>query len=151
MTESGKVATWYDESVSHVCSKLEHPATFYQEFANDKVVSLHTCVLYTAVRLENSGQIFWWGVLPFNQRKRLLEKYTNKKKSAPKRAGSGNNKKKSAIATSNLGSNEITVGSQVCMRKAPMYHSGSIGFTVSGGIPKVGKKIIFNILKLDNF
>merc|ERR1711976_820389 len=53
-------------SISHVCSKLEHPATLYPEFANDKIISLHTCVLYTAVKLE-SGAIFWWGVLPFNQ------------------------------------------------------------------------------------
>ena len=47
VTESGKVATWFDESISHVCSKLEHPATLYPEFANDKIISLHTCVLYT--------------------------------------------------------------------------------------------------------
>ena len=25
------------------------------------------------------------------------------------------------------------------MRKAPMYHAGSIGFTVAGGIPNVGQ------------
>lgn len=34
---------------------------------------------------------------------------------------------------------EITVGSQVCLRKAPMYQAGSIGFTVAGGVPKVGQ------------
>ena len=33
----------------------------------------------------------------------------------------------------------ITVGSQVCKRKVPMYHAGSIGFTVAGGVPKVGQ------------
>ena len=36
-------------------------------------------------------------------------------------------------------SNEIVVGSQVCQRKVPMYHTGSIGFTVAGGVPKVGQ------------
>ena len=131
VTESGKIATWYDESVSHVCGKLEHPATLYPEFQADKIVSLHTCVLYTAVQLE-SGAIFWWGVLPFSQRKKLLEKYTNKKKTSSK-----HQQKKKKIPTPI--SNEITVGSQVCMRKAPMYHAGSIGFTVAGGIPKVGQ------------
>ena len=55
----------------------------YPDFQSDKIVSLHTCVLFTAVRLE-SGSIYWWGVLPFAQRKRLLEKYTNKKKSSSK-------------------------------------------------------------------
>ena len=46
----------------------------------DKILSLHTCVLFTAVRTE-SGNVFWWGILPFQQRKKLIEKYTNKKKS----------------------------------------------------------------------
>ena len=133
VTDSGKIATWYDESVNHVCGKLEHPATLYPDFQSDKIVSLHTCVLFTAVRLE-SGAIYWWGVLPFAQRKRLLEKYTNKKKSSSKQQ-----KKKSKSATSastsstsantNVVTNEITVGSQVCMRKAPMYHAGKGNFT----------------------
>jgi hypothetical protein len=30
------------------------------------------------------------------------------------------------------GSSEIDVGSQVYMKKAPIYHAGSIGFTVAG-------------------
>ncbi len=134
------MATWYDESVSHVCGKLEHGATLYPEFQADKIISLHTCVLFTAVRLE-SGAIYWWGVLPFNQRKRLLEKYTNKKKSSSKqhqrKSKSGSSMKNSSSGSN--ASNEIAVGSQVCMKKAPMYHPGSIGFTVAGGIPKVGQ------------
>jgi E3 ubiquitin-protein ligase EDD1 len=32
VTESGKVATWLDDSVAHVCSKLEHSATAFPEF-----------------------------------------------------------------------------------------------------------------------
>ena len=165
VTESGKIATWMDESVSHVCSKLEHGATsFSNEFQqNDRIASLHTCVLYTAVRLENSGQVYWWGILPFNQRKRLLDKYANKKRSVDKYSsnsgkssskkhrttshsglrssvnmgGSSNNTASSQ--SSSLNSGEIVVGSQVCLRKVPMYHSGSIGFTVAGGVPKVGQ------------
>ena len=56
VTESGKVATWMDESLSHVCAKLEQSATAYPDlFGNgggggDKILSLHTCVLFTAVR-----------------------------------------------------------------------------------------------------
>ena len=117
VTESGKIATWFDESVSHVCGKLEHPATLYPEFQSDKIISLHTCILFTAVRLE-SGAIYWWGVLPFAQRKKLLEKYTNKKKSTSKqqrkksKSGSGATSA-SASSGSSSSSNEITVGSQV--------------------------------------
>ena len=164
VTESGKVATWMDESVSHVCSKLEHGATsFSNEFQqNDRIASLHTCVLYTAVRLENSGHVYWWGILPFNQRKRLLDKYANKKRVDKYSSSSGKSSSKKHRTTSHSGlrssvaiggsngnpassqnntssSNEIVVGSQVCLRKVPMYHSGSIGFTVAGGVPKVGQ------------
>ena len=42
-------------------------------------------------------------------------------------------------AAPSSGAEEITVGSQVCQRKVPMYYSGSIGFTVAGGVPKVGQ------------
>jgi E3 ubiquitin-protein ligase EDD1 len=38
VTESGKVATWMDESLAHVCAKLEQSAAAYPElFGNDKV------------------------------------------------------------------------------------------------------------------
>ena len=109
VTESGKVATWFDESICHVCTKLEHPATLYPEFANDKITSLHTCVLYTAVRLE-SGAIYWWGVLPFNQRKRLLDKYVNKKK-CPSSKGQVNQKGSSSKKSSkSASSNIVSIG-----------------------------------------
>ena len=60
-------------------------------------------------------------MLPFAQRKKLLEKYTNKKKSNSKHQ---KKKPKPSNSASNPSNNEITVGSQVCMRKAPMYHAG---------------------------
>ena len=40
VTESGKIATWLDESVAHVCARLEHPATAFAEFGGDKVLSI---------------------------------------------------------------------------------------------------------------
>jgi E3 ubiquitin-protein ligase EDD1 len=130
-------------------------------------------VLYTAVRME-CGNVFWWGILPFQQRKRLLEKYTNKKKMLDKFGnGSGSlsaavgaasraataaarvtaaRRARSGIAGISLTTSssavrseaaaavsDITLGSQVCMRNAPMYQAGSIGFTVAGGVPKVGQ------------
>ncbi|QQP50783.1 Uncharacterized protein FKW44_011907 [Caligus rogercresseyi] len=36
VTESGKVATFMDESVAHVCSKLEQSAYYHSEFNNEK-------------------------------------------------------------------------------------------------------------------
>ncbi|XP_076647638.1 E3 ubiquitin-protein ligase hyd isoform X1 [Halictus rubicundus] len=122
-TESGKVATWLDELVSHVASRLEHPAQRFTEFTLDKIVSLHTCALYTVARLE-SGTLYWWGVLPFAQRKKLWEKYKAKSR-----------KHRSSTASSN----DISYGTHVCMKNSPIYQPGAIGFTIANGIPKVGQ------------
>jgi E3 ubiquitin-protein ligase EDD1 len=121
-TESGKVATWMDELLNHAALKLEHPAQNFTEFTVDRIVSLHTCALYTVSRLE-SGALYWWGVLPFGQRKRLWEKH---------RAKSRKHRPSTVVA-------DIVCGSQVCMKNSPMYQPGAIGFTISGGIPKVGQ------------
>uniref|UniRef100_A0A1B6DHC7 HECT-type E3 ubiquitin transferase n=1 Tax=Clastoptera arizonana TaxID=38151 RepID=A0A1B6DHC7_9HEMI len=121
-TESGKVATWLDELLAHAAGKFEHPATAFTEFTLDRLSSLYTCTLYTVARLE-SGALYWWGVLPFGQRKKLWEKY---------RAKSRKQRPSSSIS-------EIVAGSQVCMKNSPMYQSGAIGFTISGGVPKVGQ------------
>ena len=52
VTESGKIATWLDESVAHVCARLEHPATAFAEFGGDKVsISCHfKTLVYEAAR-----------------------------------------------------------------------------------------------------
>ncbi|GAB1606363.1 E3 ubiquitin-protein ligase UBR5-like [Argonauta hians] len=120
--ESGKVATWVDDSLNIVAAKLEHPAQTFPEFQTDKILSLHTCSLYTCARLE-SGALYWWGVMPFGQRKKLLEKNKSKKKK---------NK-------DNCVNNEVVAGSLVCLRSSPMYHSGALGFTTVDGVPKVGQ------------
>ena len=137
-TESGKVATWVDESISHVASRLEHSAQAFQEILQgQRVTQLVTCNLYSLARTE-SNSLFWWGVLPFNQRKKLWEKYRTKSKKQHRSSTSGSGAGPSG--SSGLSTNsEITTGSQVLIRVAPMYQNGSIGFTTSGGIPKVGQ------------
>ncbi|VVC25628.1 Hypothetical protein CINCED_3A013222 [Cinara cedri] len=124
VTESNKVATWMDESLTHAATaaKLEHPAQLYSEFVVDRIVSIHTCPLYTLARLE-SGALYWWGVLPFNQRRKIWDKYRTKAR-----------KQK----TNNLNS-DIVVGSQVCMKNSPLYQPGAIGITLYGGEPKIGQ------------
>lgn len=77
-TENNRVATWMDELLGHSGNKLEHAVTSFPEFANDKIHSLYTCTLYTVVRTENNS-LYWWGVLPFEQRKRLWEKHNRSK------------------------------------------------------------------------
>ncbi|XP_078331394.1 E3 ubiquitin-protein ligase UBR5-like isoform X2 [Crassostrea virginica] len=119
-TESNKVATWVDDTLNSVASRLEHPAQTFPEFQSDRIVSLHTCSLYTCTRLESSA-LYWWGIMPFGQRKKMLEK-TKKKKT-----------KDGSV------SSELAAGSLVCLRSSPMYHSGALAFATIDGVPKVGQ------------
>ncbi|GBL96595.1 E3 ubiquitin-protein ligase UBR5 [Araneus ventricosus] len=121
VTESGKCATWLDESLAAVSSKLEHPAQVFPEFQQEKITSLYVCSLFSCVRLE-SGAIYWWGVAPYAQRKRLWEKARAK------------SKKQSSSYSS-----EVVTGAQVVMRNSPMYHSGALAFTNAGNVPRVGQ------------
>ncbi|XP_044539944.1 E3 ubiquitin-protein ligase UBR5 [Gracilinanus agilis] len=122
-TDNNKVATWVDETLSSVASKLEHTAQTYSELQGERIVSLHCCALYTCAQLENN--LYWWGVVPFSQRKKMLEK-----------ARAKNKKPKSSAGISSMPN--ITVGTQVCLRNNPLYHAGAVAFSISAGIPKVG-------------
>ncbi|XP_022901003.2 E3 ubiquitin-protein ligase hyd isoform X2 [Onthophagus taurus] len=119
-TESGKVATFVDDTLTAASAKLESPAQAYSEFQTDKIVALHTCPLYTVAKLE-SGSLYWWGVLPFPQRKRLWEKYRAK------------------FRKQRANQCDLVSGAQVCMKNSPMYQAGALGFTVMAGVPKVGQ------------
>ncbi|XP_043117857.1 E3 ubiquitin-protein ligase UBR5 isoform X7 [Puntigrus tetrazona] len=122
-TESNKVATWVDETLSTVAAKLEHGAQTFPELQGERIISLHCCALYTCAQLESS--LYWWGVVPFSQRKKMLEK-----------ARAKNKKPKSSAGISSIPN--ITVGTQVCLRNNPLYHAGAVAFSVNAGIPKVG-------------
>uniref|UniRef100_H2Y8U7 UBR-type domain-containing protein n=1 Tax=Ciona savignyi TaxID=51511 RepID=H2Y8U7_CIOSA len=119
VTEGGAVATWMDESVSNHTRSLESPRSLSESLRSEKVKLLTVCPLYSAV-LTETGRVFWWGILPFNQRKKLLEKSQN-----------------TLLQTAEK--TEITVGSQVCLRSLPSYHAGSIAINTSSGTPRVGK------------
>lgn len=121
-TESGKVCTWVDEALFLVANKLEHAAQVFTEFQVDRIASLHVCSLYSCARLE-SGALYWWGVVPFAQVKKMWDKARAKAK-----------KNRSTSLSS-----EITAGSQVCFKNTPMHHAGSIAFTIVNGVPKVGQ------------
>lgn len=124
VTETSKVATWIDDTISIVGSKLEHSAQNYPEFQRgEKISQLQTCSLYTCVRLE-SGAMYWWGVAPFSQRKKNWKKIQSK-------ACKHN--------SSNSSLNEIGVGSIVCLKNGPSFGDGAVGFTTKDGIPRVGR------------
>ncbi|XP_067616130.1 E3 ubiquitin-protein ligase hyd isoform X2 [Eurosta solidaginis] len=121
LTEEGRVATWMDDQLGYLGSKLEHSTIMFTEFVMDPIVSINVCTIYTAVRTENDN-VYWWGVLPFDQRRYLWEKFRTKTKKPLKSA-----------------STDICVGSLVIMKKCPIYQAGSIGFTCINGIPIIGQ------------
>ncbi|XP_017473114.1 PREDICTED: E3 ubiquitin-protein ligase hyd isoform X1 [Rhagoletis zephyria] len=121
VSESGRVASWMDDHLGYLGAKFEHSAIMFNEFAVDPIASIHVCSLYTAVRTENN-HVYWWGVLPFDQRRYLWDKFRTKAKKPFKSVTS-----------------DISVGTQVVMKKCPIYQAGSIGFTCSNGIPKIGQ------------
>lgn len=123
-TESNRIATWMDELLGHAGVKLEQASYALPDL--DRIASLHTCSLYSVARTDNGG-IYWWGVLPFSQRKKLWDKFRTK------------TRKPDRTNMRNLFYSEVTVGAQVCMKNAPMYMPGAIGFTISNGVPKVGQ------------
>ncbi|XP_022696858.1 E3 ubiquitin-protein ligase UBR5-like isoform X3 [Varroa jacobsoni] len=124
VTESGKVATFVDESLGPVAFRLEQQATLFNEFQGERILSIHVCSLYSCVRLE-SGGIYWWGVLPFSQRKKIWERMCQRSKQS-KGASAGHGA-------------EIAVDAQVCMRYSPVYHPGALAFTTANGQPRVGQ------------
>lgn len=132
-TETGRIATWMDELLGTAGVKLEHVAVNFPEFQMDKIISLHTCTLYTVARTE-SNELYWWGVLPFGQRKKLWDKFKARTKKPIRSVGTS-----SMSNMNNNSSQDIVVGAQVTMKKCPMYQPGAIGFTVSNGVPKVGQ------------
>ncbi|UYV60139.1 UBR5 [Cordylochernes scorpioides] len=162
-TESGKVATWVDETLQPVASKLEHPAVAFPELQGDPIQGLYVCSLYTAVRLE-SGALYWWGVAPFNQCKKLWEKMRTRSKKHKNTSFSteiytgvqvsfsthcSSYHYHICTSMSNLskawlsacGNHVMSVLVQVCMRNSPMYHPGALAFTTTGGIPRVGQLV----------
>lgn len=120
-TETNRIATWMDEHLGSHGIKFEHPLQSYPEIFSDNITSLHTSPLFTVARTSGHN-LFWWGVLPFEQRRHLWDRFRSKTKKPVK-----------------LVNEEITVGAQVVMKKCPIYQTGSIGFTCTNGVPKVGQ------------
>nr|XP_039264604.1 E3 ubiquitin-protein ligase UBR5-like isoform X3 [Styela clava] len=137
LVENGGVATWIDKTVSKHASVLEHHVTncvhpdLAMEFGTTKHDltrdrCLHICSLYSAL-FTSSGEVYWWGVLPFHLRKHILSHAQAKLKKTLASGKSKDSKK-----------NEVTVGSMVCLHSCPMFQAGATAIHVRGGKPKVG-------------
>ena len=121
-TESGKVASWLDETVDiSYTVKLQTPAFNLYDPLVDSIQQLSVSNLFSVAKLQ-SGTMYWWGVMPYEHRCKQIEKYQSK-----------------AHKLKNSQTSEITVGSYVSLKTFPLYNSGTIAITIKDGQPKIGQ------------
>ncbi len=121
-TESGKIATWLDDTIDiGQTVKFQTPLQTLYDPTTDAIQQLSVSNLFSVARMA-SGTIYWWGLMPFEHRAKLVDKFQSKTH-------------KMKI----MQSNEICVGSYVCLKTLPLYNSGTIAFTVKDGQPRLGQ------------
>lgn len=61
LSESGQVATWLDETIAPLASRLEHPLTNFEAdlATGDHIVGLHSASQVTVAHT-SSGHVYWW-------------------------------------------------------------------------------------------
>uniref|UniRef100_A0A915EF78 E3 ubiquitin-protein ligase UBR5 n=1 Tax=Ditylenchus dipsaci TaxID=166011 RepID=A0A915EF78_9BILA len=86
----------------------------------EAVEKLHVSPLFSAVQTTNNC-LFWRGIYPFNERRKIFEKCRNK------------SRKHVTFDTT-----EIVEGSEVRTKSMPIYSAGSVAINFSGGVPMIG-------------
>jgi E3 ubiquitin-protein ligase EDD1 len=126
-TETAKIASWLDDSLdSPLTAKFQTPA---QQLVDpemlqlDKIAYMSTCNLFTLLR-STSGSIYWCGIVSYDYRAKLFDKYQSKLLKYKSSSG---------------GSSEMAVGSYVSLKSLPVYSIGTLGFTIKDGLPLLGE------------
>ncbi|CAI8024034.1 E3 ubiquitin-protein ligase UBR5 [Geodia barretti] len=112
VTDSGKLASWLDWSVSPVAKLVEHSAFTPSELAGDTVVQLVSSHLFSAV-LTASHKIYWWGLLPFPERKQAVVDVQERLRGSGRFSGGSSE------------GGEVQLDSLVCLRSSPIYTAGT--------------------------
>ncbi|KAL3990385.1 HECT-domain (ubiquitin-transferase) family protein [Acanthocheilonema viteae] len=86
----------------------------------EKYSSLYVCPMYCLLKTQ-SNTCYWWGIYPFNERRKLWERMRSKSR-----------------RNSNLASPEVVEGCEVRTKSHPIYTTGSIALNFSSGTPMVG-------------
>uniref|UniRef100_A0A5K3FCE0 HECT domain-containing protein n=3 Tax=Mesocestoides corti TaxID=53468 RepID=A0A5K3FCE0_MESCO len=134
--------------------RLEHPAMHFGELKAETVTRVLTAPLITVVQCA-SGAVFWWGVLPSYIRQRNAEKQKHPISPVTSTSTAANTSitsttrhrvtssgsdvgSKTTSTTATAATFSLGPGDLVCMKNAPVFHAGAIGFTLVNGVPKVG-------------
>lgn len=128
-TLSNKVASFVDESVGFEIGNFLDLSLFEltpsttpsdTQDGNSVIKGVYSSQFISSVRTKTNAT-YWWGVIPFSERRKSWEK----------------NKSKSKKHLS-FDCNEIAVGSQVRMKTNPIYQARSVGLTMINGYPQIG-------------
>uniref|UniRef100_A0A914X9H6 Ubiquitin protein ligase E3 component n-recognin 5 n=1 Tax=Plectus sambesii TaxID=2011161 RepID=A0A914X9H6_9BILA len=119
VTDKHRVASFVDSALGVVASSLMDAAAYD---LGEMPVSIHVCPLYACARTAHGGNVYWWGVLPFNERRKKWEKLKSRSKKH---------------VTFDM--NEIKEGCEVRTKSNPIYPPGAVGVNFSNGYPQVGE------------
>ncbi|KAL3072374.1 hypothetical protein niasHT_033592 [Heterodera trifolii] len=117
LTQSGQVGSFMDTSCGRKLSD-----TFFEPLMDvpEPVERMFCCTLFSAI-LSKGGTLYWRGIFPFTERRKLWEKARMKKKQV-----------------TSASSNDIVVGSEVRTKSSPIYSVGSVAVNFAGGLPMIG-------------
>uniref|UniRef100_A0A915NMV0 Uncharacterized protein n=1 Tax=Meloidogyne floridensis TaxID=298350 RepID=A0A915NMV0_9BILA len=118
LSKNGLVGSFVDISCGNRLGRILSETPIEMPEPVDKLLC---CTLYSAVLTKN-GNVFWRGIYPFNERRKIWEKIRARKKQ---------------VTFESCGL-EIVVGSEVRTKSTPIYSFGSIAVNFSQGIPMIG-------------
>jgi hypothetical protein len=117
----------------------------------ESVEKLHVCPLYVAIQTTNN-YLYWRGVYPFNERRKLFERSKSKMKkhvtfdTSEITPGAG-----MTIQTQKTHSNRKTHDiSEVRTKSSPIYAAGSVAINFSGGTPLVSNTLVLGLKYMSN-
>lgn len=95
-----------------------------QPTIKDKIVEMSSSNLLTVIRL-SSGSLYWWGILPYEQRVKCIDKYQSKLQKIKI-----SNQSQSLNSINNNNINDFAVGSFVCLKSVPVFNAGSLAICI---------------------
>ncbi|XP_048584846.1 uncharacterized protein LOC5508594 isoform X2 [Nematostella vectensis] len=89
VTKTGKICTFYDKIIREcnndqlpaLLQQLSHPAFSYSELEGDEVTAVDCSDFFSAV-MTKRGKVFWWGLLPSEERQDFKQKLNRTSSSA---------------------------------------------------------------------
>uniref|UniRef100_A0AC34RRG3 E3 ubiquitin-protein ligase UBR5 n=1 Tax=Panagrolaimus sp. JU765 TaxID=591449 RepID=A0AC34RRG3_9BILA len=118
-TAAGKIGSFVDSKSlgTRVAELLFLPLTDLPD--GETIESIHVCPMFAAAKTKNA--LYWWGINPFNERRKVFEKCKSKAKKYQ-----------------SVSSSDIKVGSEVRTKSNPVYATNSIAINMTTATPMIG-------------